>query len=358
MRAWEKRIRTVTPYVPGEQPNFKDMIKLNTNENPYPPSKKVESLLETEHSEKLRLYPDTESTVLKKSLAQFHKISEDQIFVGVGSDDVLAMSFLTFFASETPILFPDITYSFYEVWADLYHIPYVRPMLTDDFRIRKEDYYVANGGIVIANPNAPTSILEPLSVIEDILLHNTESIVIIDEAYVDFGGVSALSLLNQYENLLVVRTFSKSRSLAGARIGYAVGNPVLIRALNAVKNSYNSYTMNRLSIMLGAASVEDEKYFYETTNKIIETRNQTATELKALGFKMPDSSTNFLFITHPKVRAEALFNYLKEQHIFVRYFALPRINQYLRVTIGTEPQMQCFIKAVQKYLQSEACVYE
>ena len=242
MREWEKNLRQVTPYVAGEQPKDLNKIKLNTNENPYPPTKNMEGLLNNQ-SEMLRLYPDTQATELVEELARFYDLTTDQIFVGVGSDDVLAMSFLTFFNSEKPILFPDITYSFYDVWANLYRIPYERPALDENFHIKKEDYYKVNGGIVIANPNAPTSISEDLSVIEDIIAKNQDAIVIIDEAYVDFGGQSALPLLKKYDNLVVVQTFSKSRSMAGMRIGYAMANPELITALKNVKESYNSHTM-------------------------------------------------------------------------------------------------------------------
>ena len=352
MREWEKNLRQVTPYVAGEQPKDLNKIKLNTNENPYPPTKNMEGLLNNQ-SEMLRLYPDTEATELVEELARFYDLTTDQIFVGVGSDDVLAMSFLTFFNSEKPILFPDITYSFYDVWANLYRIPYERPALDENFHIKKEDYYKVNGGIVIANPNAPTSISEDLSVIEDIIAKNQDAIVIIDEAYVDFGGQSALPLLKKYDNLVVVQTFSKSRSMAGMRIGYAMANPELITALKNVKESYNSYTMNYPSIVCGAQAVRDKDYFYETLDKVIATREHVKRELRGLGFRMPDSKTNFLFITHEKLSAKELFEALREEHIYVRHFNKPRISDYLRVSIGTDEEMNIFLRAVMEYMKEK-----
>ena len=352
MREWEKNLRQVTPYVAGEQPKDLNKIKLNTNENPYPPTKNMEGLLNNQ-SEMLRLYPDTEATELVEELARFYDLTTDQIFVGVGSDDVLAMSFLTFFNSEKPILFPDITYSFYDVWANLYRIPYERPALDGNFHIKKEDYYKVNGGIVIANPNAPTSISEDLSVIEDIIAKNQDAIVIIDEAYVDFGGQSALPLLKKYDNLVVVQTFSKSRSMAGMRIGYAMANPELITALKNVKESYNSYTMNYPSIVCGAQAVRDKDYFYETLDKVIATREHVKRELRGLGFQMPDSKTNFLFITHEKLSAKELFEALREEHIYVRHFNKPRISNYLRVSIGTDEEMNIFLRAVMEYMKEK-----
>lgn len=352
MREWEKNLRQVTPYVAGEQPKDLNKIKLNTNENPYPPTKNIEGILKNQ-SEMLRLYPDTEATELVEELAKFYDLNTDQIFVGVGSDDVLAMSFLTFFNSEKPILFPDITYSFYDVWANLYRIPYERPALDENFHIKKEDYDKVNGGIVIANPNAPTSISEDLSLLEDIIAKNQDVIVIVDEAYIDFGGQSALPLLKKYDNLVVVQTFSKSRSMAGMRIGYAMANPELITALKNVKESYNSYTMNYPSIVCGAQAVRDKDYFYETLDKVIATREHVKRELRGLGFQMPDSKTNFLFITHEKVNAKELFEALREEHIYVRHFNKPRISDYLRVSIGTDEEMNIFLRAVMEYMKEK-----
>lgn len=348
MSTWRTNIREVTPYTPGEQPNKENMIKLNTNENPYPPSPMVEA--GGKEMEDWRLYPDPSVTKLVHALAQYHGLLDEQVFVGVGSDDVLAMSFLTFFNSDKPILFPDITYSFYDVWAELYKIPYKRVPLTEQFRLVKEDYQQENGGIVFPNPNAPTGILEPVSFVEDIVRGNPDSVVIVDEAYIDFGGETCLNLIHRYDNLLVVRTYSKSRSLAGLRVGYCMGNKELIEALNNVKQSYNSYTMNQAAIALGTASLKDEDYFREHVAKIISTREWVGEELRKLHFSFAPSSANFLFITHERVKAKDIFEMLKEQDIYVRYFDKPRIDNYLRVTIGTDEQMQQFIDALKRYL--------
>ncbi len=339
MRPWEKNIRTVIPYVPGEQPNNKDMIKLNTNENPYPPAPGVKKVLESLDADILRLYPDPTIKLLVEELAHYYHLSQDQVFVGVGSDDVLATAFLTFFNSEQPVLFPDITYSFYPVWCDLYRIPYQRCSLDDSFRICPEDYYRTNGGIVLANPNAPTSIYEELSVIEDILRHNQESIVIVDEAYVDFAGASAIELIDRYENLVVVQTFSKARSMAGMRIGYAMGNPALIKTLNDVKYSINSYTLNQTAIYSGVEAVKDVDYFKKGIQKVIATREWAEEQLTQLGFSYPMSGANFIFATHEHIPAKDIFEALRRNHIYVRYFNAPRIDNYLRISIGTEEEM-------------------
>ena len=350
MKAWEANIRKVVPYTPGEQPNETDMIKLNTNENPYPPAPGVEKVLKAMDTDTLRLYPDPTAGDLVRSIAGFYGVREDQVFVGVGSDDVLAMCFMTFFNSEKPVLFPDITYSFYDVWAELFRIPYERPALDEEFHIRKEDYFRENGGIIFPNPNAPTGVEMPLSDIEEILLKNPGSIVIVDEAYVDFGGVSALPLIEKYDNLLVVQTFSKSRSLAGMRIGYVFGNPELIRYLNDVKYSFNSYTMDRTALAAGVASVEDREYFEEGCQKIIATREWTKKELKELGFSFQDSKANFIFATHESVPAKELFEALREKHIYVRYFPKDRTDNHLRITIGTNEEMKKFIGFLKEYL--------
>ena len=353
MKNWEAKLREITPYVPGEQPDFADMVKLNTNENPYPPAPGVARTMAELSAGKLSLYPNPEAKPLVEQLSKTYGIEADRIFVGVGSDDVLGMIFLSCFCSERPILFPDITYSFYDVWADLFRIPFTRVPLDENFRIRKEDYFVENGGIVIANPNAPTSVAMDLSEIEEIVRHNQDSIVVIDEAYVDFGGESALPLLDRYENLLVVQTFSKSRSMAGMRIGYAFGSKRVISAIYAVRNSYNSYTMNYPSILCGAEALKDEAYFAGTTKKIIATRERVKQELSGLGFSFPDSKTNFLFATHESVPAEEIFTMLREKHIFVRYFKKPRIDNYLRITIGTDEEMDRLIGALKEYLDAK-----
>ena len=342
-------IRKVTPYVPGEQPKVVgDLIKLNTNENPYPPSPKVKAAVDALPIADMRLYPNVTAAPVAEALAKYHGISQNQVFVGVGSDDVLATCFLTFFAGKKPILFPDITYSFYDVWADLYKIPYETVPLDNDFNVVASDYKRENGGIVIANPNAPTSIAAPLSVIEEIIASNTESVVIIDEAYIDYGGESALTLLDKYENLVIVRTFSKSRAFAGMRVGYAMASKELIDAMNDVKFSINSYTMNCAAISYAVAAVEDEEYFREMIARVIKTREWTVGELKKLGFTCLDSSANFVFATHESIPAAKIFEYLKSKNIFVRYFKKPRIDNYLRITIGTDEQMNKLITALHR----------
>ncbi|MBQ4472915.1 MAG: histidinol-phosphate transaminase [Lachnospiraceae bacterium] len=346
MKAWEMNVRRTVPYVPGEQPQAVNLVKLNTNENPYPPAPGVAKVLRETDADLLRRYPDPAAGALVRAIADFHGVAPEQVFVGVGSDDVLGMAFLTFFAGEKPILFPDITYSFYDVWADLFRIPYRRPALDENFRLRPEDYLQENGGIVIANPNAPTSIAEPLEVIERIAAGNPGSVVIVDEAYVDFGGQTALPLTAKYDNVLVVRTFSKSRSLAGLRIGYAIGCEALIRALQDIKYSYNSYTMNAVTIAAGCASVEDRAYFEETLAKVVATRETAEKKLRELGFTFPESSTNFLFATHETVPADYIFAELRRRQIYVRYFPKPRIDRFLRITVGTPEEMDRLCEAL------------
>lgn len=346
MELWEKNVRRVVPYVPGEQPKGDNIIKLNTNENPYPPAPAVvnKSLKLSD----LRLYPDPGAELLVKKIAEYHGLSPENVFVGVGSDDVLAMSFMTFFNSEKEILFPDVTYSFYDVWADMLKIPYRAVPVTEDFRLRREDYFVENGGIIFPNPNAPTGIAEPVSFVEDILKHNPDVVVIVDEAYVDFGGESARFLIDEYDNLLVVRTFSKSRSMAGLRIGYAMGNVKLIQYLNDVKYSFNSYTMNMPSIILGAESLGDDVYFKDTIAKVVRTRDWFKKEIEKLGFISLPSAANFLFITHKDLNAKFIFEEAKKAGIYVRYFDKPRIDNYLRVTMGTDEQMETFLEFLKK----------
>ena len=348
MEAYLKNIRQVVPYIPGEQPKQPGIIKLNTNENPYPPSPHV---MEQIHKiDRLRMYPDPAVTELVEAIADYKGLDKEQVFVGVGSDDVLAMCFMTYFNSELPILFPDITYSFYDVWAELFRIPYETQPLDENFHIVAEDYKKPNGGIIFPNPNAPTGLFMPLEQVEAILAANTDVIVIVDEAYVDFGGVSAQSLLDKYSNLIVVQTFSKSRSMAGMRIGYAMGSKTLIKALNDVKYSFNSYTMNQPSILLGKASIEDDDYFKMTCNSIIETREWVKEELLKLGFTFPDSKAN-IFTTHESVPAEEIFEAAKKENIYVRYFKKPGIDNYLRITIGTKDEMNQFIEFLKNYLK-------
>ena len=350
MKAFEKNIRKVEPYVPGEQPSRK-VIKLNTNENPYPPAPGVQKALSSMNADTMRLYPDPTASGLVHTLAEYYGVKDEQVFVGVGSDDVLAMCFLTFFNSDKPILFPDLTYSFYKVWAELYRIPYECPKVDADFRIVKEDYYRENGGVIFPNPNAPTSIYEGLDFVEDIVKHNQDVIVIVDEAYIDFAGESALSLIDKYENLLVVQTFSKARSMAGMRIGYAIGNPELIKYLNDAKYSFNSYTMNQPSLISGIEAVKDKAYFDKHVQMIKDTREWTKEELRKLGFAFPDSQSNFLFVTHETYDAKELFEALKEADIYVRYFSGERTKQYLRVTVGTREEMEELLSFLTRYIQ-------
>lgn len=350
MRAWEANIRKVVPYVPGDQPKGDRLVKLNTNENPYPPAPGVERALREMEFDRLRKYPDPAASDLVHILAEYYGVGKDQVFVGVGSDDVIAMSFLTFFNSSRPVLFPDVSYSFYKVWADLFQVPYETPALDEAFCICPEDYYKENGGVIFPNPNAPTGLLMPLSQVEDIISHNQDVVVIVDEAYIDFGGMSALELLDRYENLLVVQTFSKSRSMAGMRIGFAIGHPALIKALNDVKYSYNSYTMNLPSLVLGTEAVKDDAYFKETLKKIIDTREWSKERLKELGFTFPDSMSNFIFASHERVPAEQIFEALRAEQIYVRYFKQPRLDNYLRISIGTREEMETLFAFLEDYL--------
>lgn len=349
--ALEKNIRKVVPYVPGEQPQNPNVIKLNTNENPYSPAPGVAAVLKSMDADLLRLYPDPTNGCLVKALADYYGLKEDQVFVGIGSDDVLSMSFLTFFNSGKPILFPDVTYSFYDVWADLYRIPYLTCALDDQMKIKKEDYFRENGGIVIPNPNAPTGIYESLDTFEEILQKNPDVIVIIDEAYVDFAdGPSARTLIEKYPNLLVVQTFSKSRSMAGMRIGYAMGNAELIKALNDVKYSFNSYTMSRAALLCGVEAVNDRAYFEEHVKMICDTRERAKKSLSDLGFSFPDSQSNFIFATHKSMPAKEIFEQLKKKNIFVRYFNKPGIDNFLRITVGTDAQMEALTEALKEIL--------
>ena len=349
--SWEKNVRKVVPYTPGEQPKCSGIIKLNTNENPYPPSPRVKAVLDNYDCGKMRLYPDPDSTVLVEAIAERYNVKPSQVFAGVGSDDVISVAFMTFFNSDKPVLFPDITYSFYDVWADVYRIPYVQKPLTEDFRINADDYKCENGGIIFPNPNAPTGCEESLEMIEDILKANPDSVVMIDEAYVDFGAKSALSLIDKYENLLVIQTFSKSRSMAGMRIGYAIGSEKLSRYMNDVKFSINSYTMTPITQLCGAEAVRDEQYFQDTVNMITETREYSKKKLAELGFTFPDSKSNFIFASHKEKAAAEIFAALKERKIFVRFWDKPRISNYLRITIGTREEMDKLFSALEDILK-------
>lgn len=352
MKAWQDKIRSVVPYTPGEQPNRPNMIKLNTNENPYPPAPGVREVLDHFDEDRLRLYPDPTAGTLVGALADYYHVGKEQVFTGVGSDDVLAIAFMTFFNSDKPIFFPDITYSFYPVWADLFKVPYETKPLKEDFSICPQDYYPANGGVIFPNPNAPTALHMDLEKVEEIIRHNQDVVVIVDEAYIDFDGRSARELVHKYDNLLVVQTFSKSRSMAGMRIGYAFGNKDLIKALNDVKFSFNSYTMNAPTLAYGVAAVEDDAYFKECVEKIKNTREEAKKQLMALGFTFPDSTANFIFATHQRVPAKTIFEELKKRNIYVRYFNKPRIDNYLRISIGTDAQMQALYAALKEIVNA------
>lgn len=352
-REWTKNLRNIEPYVPGEQSKDKDIVKINANENPYPPSPKAAEILKSFDTNKLRFYPSANSTKLKEAIAKYYKVDVSNVFVGNGSDDVLAVAFQSFFNSEKPIVYPDLTYSFYPVWCSLFGIKYKNYPVGDDFRINPEDYKEKNGGVVIPNPNAPTSLGEGLDFVEKILNYNQDSVVVIDEAYVDFGGTSSIPLINKYENLLVTGTFSKSRSLAGLRIGFAIGSKALIDVMEAVKNSYNSYTVDSLSIEMGAASIEDDEYFKSTCKKVIKTRERVTLELEKLGFDVLGSQTNFVFATHNKHNMKSLFEYLKTQKVFIRYFSLPRIENYVRITIGTNEEMDIFLEKTKEFILND-----
>lgn len=347
---WMKNLRDIEPYVPGEQSREKNIVKINANENPYPPSPKAIKAINEFDCNRLRFYPDANALEFKKALAEFYGVSVENVFLGNGSDDVLALSFQAFFNSDKPIAYPDITYSFYPVWCRLFNIPYKNYPLDDNFRINPEDYKEQNGGVVIPNPNAPTSIGEGREFIERIMEYNKDSVVIIDEAYVDFGGYSSVELTKKYENLLITGTFSKSRSLAGMRIGYAIGSKTLISVLEAVKNSYNSYTLNSVSMAAGTAAIKDRAYFESTVSKVIATRQRVSEELRALGFTVLNSQTNFLFATHNAINIKDYFEWLKAQKVFIRYFNLPRINNYVRITIGTDDEMNVFLNKTKEYI--------
>lgn len=347
---WIKNLRKVEPYVPGEQSKDKDIVKLNANENPYPPSPEVIKAINNFDCNTLKFYPDANAAEFKAAIAEFYNVKKENVFIGNGSDDVLALSFQSFFNSEKPIAYPDITYSFYPVWCELFSIPYKNYPLGSDFRINADDYKAENGGVVIPNPNAPTSLGEGREFIEKIMDYNKDCVVIIDEAYVDFGGYSSVKLTKKYENLLVTGTFSKSRSLAGMRIGFAIGSEKLISELEAVKNSYNSYTVNSIAMAAGTAAIKDVDYFNKTVSMVIKTRERVKDELRSLGFEVLESQTNFLMAAHPEKDMKDYFEYLKTQKVFIRYFNKPVINKYVRITIGTDEEMDIFLEKTKQYL--------
>lgn len=349
---WSKTLKGLKPYVPGEQPRDKKYIKLNTNENPYPPSPSVLEAIKTAADEGLRLYPDPACDELRLALAQYYGLNKEQVFVGNGSDEILAFAFMAFFDPGKAIVFPDVTYSFYPVYAKLFNIDYELAHLNDDFHIPLETFLKNNGGVILPNPNAPTGIYMPLESIERILKHNRDYAVVIDEAYVDFGGESAVRLIKDYANLLVIQTMSKSRALAGLRVGFALGQEDMIEGLHRVKNSFNSYTLDRIALAGAVKAVQDNSYFEEIRNCIISTRERVSEALRDMGFIVTPSMANFLFITHPKVCAEYLFKQLRHRGILVRYFKEHRIDNHLRVSIGTDIEMNIFLDAVSQILRA------
>ena len=346
---WSQVVRELEPYVPGEQPQIDGLIKLNTNESPYPPSPKVIDMMTHDAIDRLRLYPDPSSKQLKNTIATYYGVNTEQVFVGNGSDEVLGLLFMAFFQQEKPLLFPDISYSFYPVYCKLFGITAHTIPLRDDYTINFADYPAANCGIIFPNPNAPTAIGKPLAEIETLLQKNTESVVVVDEAYVDFGAETAIALVDKYPNLLVVQTLSKSRSLAGMRVGLAVGHKDLIDALDRVKNSFNSYPLDRLAEAAAVVAFEDDDYFNNCRANIIATRDWTINELDKLGFNSLPSQANFVFTEPVGKNAADVAQYLRDHNILVRYFNKPRINQFLRITIGTNEQMQALIAALKTY---------
>lgn len=349
-RYWSAVVHGLTPYVPGEQPKLADLIKLNTNENPYGPSPKVLAALQQECADTLRLYPDPTAERLRQTIAGHYKVEQNQVFVGNGSDEVLAHVFHALLKHEQPILFPDISYSFYPVYCSLYGIAYEQVPLDDAFQIRIDDYCKPNGGIVFPNPNAPTGTALALPEIERLLEANRDSVIVIDEAYVDFGAESAIALIHRYPNLLVTQSLSKSRALAGLRVGLAIGHPDLIEALERVKDSFNSYPLDRFALVGAVAAFEDHPYFEEKRNAVIQSRDALIASLNTLGFQVLPSAANFVFARHPKHDAPQLAIALRERRIIVRHFKQARINQFLRITVGTDAQCTALVDALSEIL--------
>ncbi|MBV1872584.1 MAG: histidinol-phosphate transaminase [Gammaproteobacteria bacterium] len=350
---WSKAVHRLHPYVPGEQPQDQLYIKLNTNENPYPPAPSVISALKSVANEKLRLYPDPNCSELKNAISHYYNLSDQSVFVGNGSDEVLAFAFQAFFDSDKKLRFPDISYSFYPAYCSLYGIPFERVPLNNNLEVNPADYTDTGSGVIIPNPNAPTGVALSLNQVQVLLETNKEAVVIIDEAYVDFGAQSAISLIDKYPNLLVTQTFSKSRSLAGLRCGFAIGHPNLIEALERVKNSFNSYPLDSFAIKGAKAAIEDSNYFEETCAKVISTRNKVCKYLEKEGFQVLNSSSNFLFVTHATFPAVSLYEELKAQGVLVRYFDKPRIDNYLRISIGTDKEMNQFLDVITSILKNE-----
>ena len=349
---WSDFVKDLDPYSPGEQPQISNITKLNTNENPYGPSPAVITAISEAADDRLRLYPPPEADQLKCKIAEYFQLSATQIFVGNGSDEVLAHIFngLLSHPEKGPLLFPDISYSFYPVFCQLYGIHYEKIPLADDFSIDLDDFQRANGGIIFPNPNAPTGLLLGLDAIESVLQKNTDTVVVVDEAYIDFGGQTAASLIDQYDNLLVVQTMSKSRSLAGMRVGYAMGSEHLIEGLNRIKNSFNSYPLGHLQIAAAIAAFDDTQYFENIRQKVISERERVVDKLQSLGFEVLPSKSNFVLVRHPQNKADLLAQSLREKGIIVRYFAMPRIDQFLRITIGTDAQNTLLIECLKQIL--------
>ena len=349
--SYKDNLIKIEPYVAGEQPNKTDFIKLNANENPYPPTPEAIKAINNFNGENLRKYPSANAVELVKTIAEYHGLKPENVFAGNGTDDVLSLCFRAFFNSNKPILFPDITYSFNTVWCEILRIPFEQVRVDENYNINPADYRRENGGIVIANPNAPTSIGRDLDFIREILDENRNVVVIVDEAYVDFGGITAIPLLKEYDNLVITRTFSKSRSMAGMRIGYAMGSADAVEAIYAAKDCMNSYPVDSVAQAAAIASFKDEKYFRETLAKLIKTRDNVTEKMRAMGFNIPDSSTNFIFPEHKKIPAKEIFEYLKSKDIYVRWFNKPRIDNRLRITIGTDEDMEKMINALEEFLK-------
>ncbi len=353
-RFWSETVKNLTPYVPGEQPKLSQLIKLNTNESPYGPSPKAIAAIAGANNDSLRLYPDPNSDSLKQAIASHYQVTVNQVFVGNGSDEVLGHAFLALLKHQDPILFPDITYSFYPVYCNLYDVPFKNIPLTEDFSIEISDYLSynqgKNGGIIFPNPNAPTGKALSKDQIETLLQANKDSVVIVDEAYVDFGCESAVSLVAQYNNLLVVHTLSKSRALAGLRVGYAIGHPDLIEALERVKNSFNSYPIDKLAMAGAIAAIEDKAYLQKISSAVIDTRKNLVADLDKLGFMTVPSTANFVFTKHPNKDAAEIAARLREKHIIVRHFKLPRIDQHLRITVGTNQECKALVQALKEII--------
>jgi histidinol-phosphate aminotransferase len=348
---WSKVVGQLEPYIPGEQPKDKTYVKLNTNENPYPPSPKAIKAMQEAANENLRLYPTPTCDELRVGIAQYYGLTKEQVFIGNGSDELLAFSFLAFFNPGSPILFPDITYSFYPVYAALFNLDYQLVPLDEDFSVPVKGFIEKNGGIIFPNPNAPTGKGIALTAIEEIVRNNTEQIVIVDEAYIDFGGESAVTLIDQYPNLLIIQTLSKSRSLAGLRVGFAMGHKDLIEGLDRVKNSINSYTLDRVALAGALESFYDEAYFQDARQKVIATREQTVAKMQEMGFMVIPSMANFIFISHPLLPASIIYQQLREKGILVRYFNKPKIDNFLRVSIGSDEEMKCFLQGIAEIIK-------